>query len=221
MGPTVTVDAPVAAPFHVRRRRWRATDQRRWARMSAKSGKPLGLLIGSWAVAVVAMCVVVAALWISREPTYSDRSLSYWFQRLPVLSGKEGVVGFVPTVASPSIAENRAALAAIRAIGTNGLPFLISKLQGRPPPRLITLIQRYAGDWPVISTFLPVRDVRREQGQALAGLLMLCALPPDAEKRVRVMALNFNGHSWFAAGYVLKANRDPQVVREALKPYLE
>jgi len=189
--------------------------------MSAKSGKHLGLLIGSLAAAVVVMCVVVAALWMSREPTYSGRSLSYWFRRLPVLSGKEGVVGVVRPVSSPSVAENRAALAAIRAIGTNGLPFLISKLQGRPPPRLITLIQRYAGDWPVISTFLPVRDVQREQGQAMAGLLTLCPLPPDAEKRVRVMALNFNGHSWFAAGYVLKANSDPQIVPQALKPCLE
>lgn len=150
--------------------------------MSAKSGKHLGLLIGSWAAAVVVTCVLVAALWMLREPTYSGRSLSYWFQRLPVLPGKEGAVGFVPTVSGPSVAENRAALAAIRAIGTNGLPFLISKLQGRPPPRLITLIQRYAGDWPVISTFLPVRDVRREQGQALAGLLTLCPLPTEHGK---------------------------------------
>ena len=189
--------------------------------MSAKSGKHLGLLIGSWAAAVVLLCVVVAASWMSREPRYSGRSLSYWFQRLPVLSASESVVGVFRAPSSSSLAENRAALAAIRAIGTNGLPFLVSKLQGRPPPRLISLIQRYAGDWPVISTLLPVRNVPREQGQALAGLLMLCPLPADAEKRVRVMALNFKGHSWFSAGYVLKANRDPRVVRQALKPYLE
>lgn len=167
------------------------------------------------------MCVMMAALWTFKEPTYGGRPLSYWFRRLPVHPGMEDVVGFVPPVSRPSVAENRAGLAAIRAIGTNGLPFLISKLQGRPPPRLITLIQRYAGDWPVISTFLPVRDVRREQGQALAGLLTLCPLPPDAEKRVRLMALNFNGLSWFQAGYLLKANKDPQFARQALKPFQE
>jgi hypothetical protein len=106
-------------------------------------------------------------------------------------------------------------------MGTNGLPFLISKLQGRPPPRLIKLIQRYAGDWPVIRTLVPVRNAGREQGQALAGLLVLCPLPPDAETKVRALALDFYGSSWFAAGYVLKANRDPRIAQQALKPYLE
>ena len=124
-----------------------------------------------------------------------------------------------PPVPGTGIADFRGALAAIRSIGTNGLPFLIRKLQARPPPRLIRLIQRYAGNWPVIRSLFPPRDQAKEQGQAVAGLLVLCPLPPDVERKLRAMSLDFYSNYWYQAFYVLKAQKDPRVIREALSAY--
>jgi hypothetical protein len=60
-----------------------------------------------------------------------------------------------------------------------------------------------------------------ERAQAVAGLLVLCPLPPDAQQKVRILALDFDGPAWFQAGYVLKANRNPAIVRDALSTYKE
>jgi hypothetical protein len=190
--------------------------------MTAKSAKHLGILVAPWVADCLVVSITASALWMSSEPGYNGRSLSYWFQRLPVLSGSDINAGYVTTyspVSSAGLGDCRAALAAIRAIGTNSLPFLIRKLRGRPPPRLTKLIQRHAGNWPVIRTVFPARDLAKEQGQAVAGLLVLCPLPAQAEERGRVLALDFYGPAWYRAGYVLKANKDPAIARYALSPY--
>ena len=104
-------------------------------------------------------------------------------------------------------------------MGTNSLPFLIRKLQGRPPPRPVRLIQRYAGGWPVIRTLWPPPDGLKEREQAVAGLLVLCPVPDEAERKLRAMSLDFNSNYWYAAQYVLKAQKDPRVIRDALSAY--
>ena len=125
----------------------------------------------------------------------------------------------VPAAGATGKPDYPGALAAIRTIGTNALPCLIRKLQARPPPRVIRLIQRYAGSWPVIRTIFPPRDQAKEQGQAVAGLLVLCPLPPEAEQKLRILSVDFRGPCWYQAYYVLKANKDPAMVRDALRGY--
>jgi hypothetical protein len=197
--------------------------------MTSGRAKHLAFLTAAWVWAIAAVSVLVAAFWPSK-PAYSGHPLSYWFKRLPVLSSDysgNSAVSYslkVSAVPSPSTADCSTALTAIRNIGTNGLPFLLRKLDRRPPPpRLIRLLYRYTANWPIIwRTFTPPRtpsQESQERGQAVAGLLVLCPLPPDAEQKVRALALEFDGPTWYQAGYVLKANKDPRIVRDALSAY--
>ena len=194
--------------------------------MSPKPAKPLGFLVAAVVLACLAVAVLVAVFWPARQPAYSGHPLSYWFKRLPELSGNLNAEFSekVSMVSSFGIPDTRAALTAIHNIGTNGLPFLIRKLdRSPPPPRLIRLLHRYAANWPVIWTvFTRPRTPQQEsheRGQAVAGLLLLCPLPPEVEQKVRSLALEFNGPAWYQAGYVLKANKDPRIVRDALNIY--
>ena len=198
--------------------------------MTGKRAKHLAFLTTAWVLAVAALSILVAAFWPSGQPGYGGQPLSYWFKRLPELSGNLDVkVTYslkFPAVPSGGNSECGAALTAIRNIGTNGLPFLIRKLGRSPPtPRLIRLLHRYAANWPIIWRVFtkprtPVQE-SEERAQAVAGLLVLCPLPPDAEQKVRILALDFDGPAWFQAGYVLKANRNPAIVRDALSTYKE
>jgi hypothetical protein len=190
--------------------------------MSAKSAKHLAVLVTACAGAWLVMALLVAAFWPSSQPFYNDRPLSYWFSRLPARTSDPNIgyaFAYAPAPGAGA-ADYRAALAAIRAIGTNGLPFLLRKLHGQPPPPcVIRLLQRYAGNWPVLRTLFPVRDEAKERGQAAAGLIALCPLPPDTEKKLRVWSVDFRGPCWDQAHFVLKANRDPGIARYALRDY--
>ena len=209
--------------------------------MTGKSAKHVGFLAAAWATAALAVAIILAAMWPARQPAFAGRPVSYWFGRLPVIygdpsagkrmiypdrgSGQETITyayaGYrvAPTVPATGVADYPGALAAIRAMGTNGLPFLLHKLEGRPPSRVTRLIQRYAGSWPVIRTLFRPQDRVKEQGQAVAGLLVLCPLPSDAQLKLRSLSVDFRGSCWYQAGYVLKANRDPPMVRDALSAY--
>jgi hypothetical protein len=167
----------------------------------------------AWVTLCLAVSILLTAFWLLRQPAYDGRPVSYWFKQLPV------IYPITPAPRATGIADYPRALAAIRAIGTNSLPFLISKLQARPPPRLIRLIRSYAGSWPVIRTLFPPQDQAKERGQAVAGLLLLCPLPPEAEQKLRILSVDFRGPCWFQAYYVLKANKDPAMVRDELSPY--
>jgi len=185
------------------------------------SAKRLCFRLAPWVLVCLALFVLVAAFWPSGQPSYDGQPLSYWFRRLPLVTGEPNV-GYKVSYASgppPGLADSRAALAAVQAMGTNSLPFLIRKLQGRPPPRPVRLIQRYAGGWPVIRTLWPPPDGLKEREQAVAGLLVLCPVPDEAERKLRAMSLDFNSNYWYAAQYVLKAQKDPRVIRDALSAY--
>src|ERR1039458_3899143 len=86
--------------------------------MSPKPAKPLGFLVAAVVLACLAVAVLVAAFWPSRQPAYSGHPLSYWFKRLPELSGNysgnfDVKYSFkVSAVPSPSTAEAGTALAA-------------------------------------------------------------------------------------------------------------
>ncbi len=117
--------------------------------------------------------------------------------------------------------STREALVGIRAIGTNGLPFLFHKLE-RPIPSgaLDRLVYHYGPRVPLVGKLLP-SGIQREadRAKAVAGLVALCPLPPDAVQKLRTLSLEFKGPAWALVGEVLAANDDPMLVRNSLSPY--
>jgi len=186
--------------------------------MSINTAKPL-YFWGAVCFPVVAFFVV--ALWPSKQPSYSGHALDAWFKRLPWVNPVPNalyVPGQVYPKTSAAVADCRAALAAIQGMGTNAAPFLIARLGGRRAvsPMLERLLYRYAGNWPVVRKYFGPAARMKEEGQALAGLLALCPLPPDLEQRLRLLSLEFNRAAYDGARYVLKANNDPEFRRHAL-----
>jgi hypothetical protein len=118
---------------------------------------------------------------------------------------------------SNSAPDYRTALKAIRVMGTNALPFLIRKLERRPPSRSLQKLRYYAAKWPAIGALFCSADT--ERAQAVTGLLVLCPLPPDALQKICTLSLDFYGPAWSQAGDLLKANKDPRLVRDALSSY--
>ena len=194
--------------------------------MTARISKRLGLPVA----ACLVIAAVAVALWRSRWPAYEGQSLPIWFEQLPLVTVNDphATIVYKAVIYSgsrgasrPGGRDGRKALTAIRAIGTNGLPFLIEKLERRPPrSRFAKLAQRYAGGLPLTQTLFPsVLQTDMERGQAVTGLLALCPLPLDAVEKLRALSLDFNGPAWSVAGDVLRANGNPKILQDALKPY--
>lgn len=186
--------------------------------MTAHSGKHLGVRLAAFGAVCVVVSILVAAFWPPREPAYNGHSLSYWFQRLPVLSGQPNV-GFAGIYEPPqgaALAECRTALKAIKAMGTNTLPYLNRRLQAPAPSWPIGLLYHHAGNWPVVGNVLARRDPLKQHGRALAGLLVLCPLPPDAERKVRDLSLDFKAPTWRLALVIVKAQNDPRIAEDNL-----
>jgi hypothetical protein len=118
---------------------------------------------------------------------------------------------------SNSAQDYRTALKAVRVIGTNALPFLIRKLEQRPPSQSLAKLRYYAAKWPALGALFPSTDAQR--AQAVTGLLVLCPLPPHTLQELRALSLDFDGPAWSQAGDLLKANKDPRLVQDALSPY--
>jgi hypothetical protein len=196
------------------------------------------------AAGVLVAGALAFALWPARLPSYNGESLTFWFERLPQVHNIRTFAGYpdAPLSAHVTYAQPRttavtvgyrvalptttttgssqdypAALKAIPAMGTNALPFLIRKLERRPPSPRLAPIRRTAAKWSVTAELFP--DVEGERAQAVAGLLVLCPLPPDAQQKLRALSLDFDGPAWAQAGDLLKANQDPSLARRTLSPY--
>jgi hypothetical protein len=181
-------------------------------------------LIGLLAVGCLVMSALVACMWPSSLPVHEGRPLSFWFEGLPEVysvrsfSGYSG--GLMP-LSTNHPCSTREALAGMRAIGTNGLPFLFHKLE-RPIPygAVDKLVYVYGPRLPLVGTLLPSGiQQEAERAKAVAGLIALCPLPPDAVQKLRTLSLEFKGPAWALAGEVLAANEDPRLVRNTLSPY--
>lgn len=177
--------------------------------------------------------------WLTNLPSvtvpYSGHSQGstsapYWLPSLPSAavpvrgtstSYKSSVFDGRIGPAEPSEENSRKALAAIRAIGTNALPFLMNRLQRRNPPLAFdALVRRYSGNLPLIRRVLPTRyQVFVEHRQAVTGLLALCPLPPNTVVRLRKMSLSFQDPNWAIAGDILRAHDNPGLRDEALNSY--
>jgi len=118
--------------------------------------------------------IAIAALWFlvrKPEPRYQVQPLSYWIDRLDYDSCCTDGQGR-PTAASNEDAR------AIRAIGTNAIPFLVRQLKwrdSRPKAYLLEQLRRLYGPIPrerrLVLHFLRVDFRRREAARQVFGVL--------------------------------------------------
>src|ERR1700743_930813 len=118
---------------------------------------------------LAAMCLLVgvlAALLLRPGlPKYNGQSLAFWFKNLPnaTIPASESSATYKLSVfggplgpSEPNEKDARQALAAIRAMGTNALPFLIHKLKQRGPrPAFDPVVRSFSPKLPVIKQVLP------------------------------------------------------------------
>jgi hypothetical protein len=187
--------------------------------------------VGFLAPAFLLVCVLAALLLRSGLPKYNGQSLMFWFKNLPnstipasgAVTYRIAVFGGPLGQKGPSEADAHEALVAIRAMGTNALPFLIHKLKQRGPrPAFDPVVRSYSRKLPVIQNLLPTdHETFVEQQQAVTGLLALCPLPPDTVNELRKLSLDFQSPGWSLAGDILRANDDPGLRDIALNSYFE
>src|SRR5205807_2460611 len=119
-------------------------------------------------------------------------------KRLPLLTGN--TVGGISAVPATGGKDCRAALTAVRAVGPSAVPFLMGKLEGRPPSsRLGKALKRSLGNCAITRLVLPQlspMDYEEERGQAVAGLVVLCPLPANAVQRLTALSVDFKGSAW-------------------------
>jgi hypothetical protein len=152
-------------------------------------------------ITCLALCGFVWAADSAEPPSYEGKPLSYWFERLPLVFGnRTGAIFAVPGAGGK---DCRVASAAIRKLGTNFIPFLIEKLAQQKKES-------------ATMTSADIAREREERSQAVAGLLALCPLPPEAAAKLRTLSLDFDRSAWYEAGFLLKANNDPRLVKDTL-----
>jgi hypothetical protein len=180
-----------------------------------KRAKHLGL----FAAVVSGLFVLVIAFGLSsRQPSYRGHSLEYWFHRLPlILVVSTNQVAYSSQVHMPGrdygsrYEEADQAVLAIEAIGTNGLPFILGKLQYQQAP-MQRWVQVLAWRCGLKRMLFPVQEF--ERGQAVRALVTLAPLPPDAVLQLCHLSQNTNSVG-LSAAYVLKVNANP-----GSKPFL-
>jgi hypothetical protein len=174
--------------------------------MLRKHIKRVGLLTG----ACLAIAVLASALCSDSKPLlYSGHPLGYWFNELPMTFVSAGTVNSVEQMDAfgSKYGSQRerpgVSVAAIRNIGTQGLPFLIRKLERRETP-IERWAQTCAFKCGVKRLLFPNREVQR--AQAVTALLALSPLPPDAISKLRVLSKNNTNSVGLSAAYLLRAS---------------
>ena len=184
---------------------------------------------------MVAIClglgVLAAVLFSRRLPYYRGQSLEFWFHNLPsVTIPAPGATRIYKNAVfpatwpqEPSEKNAREALQAVRAVGTNALPFLMRKLKGRDPRAAFGgTLGSHLKKLPDIPWLLPApQRVSVERQQAVTGLLALCPLPPDAVRKLRKITDDLRNPNC-ATGYdILRANDNPKLRDEVLNSCLQ
>jgi hypothetical protein len=114
--------------------------------------------------AVLTMLVVVAAR--DQEPSYQGKRLSEWVRGAGPTRGT-GIFSFYP---------NAGEAEAIKAIGTNALPYLLNWIGGQPPTQRSRLLG-HLRKLPLLSSVVPKEERTVSASDAAAGF---CALGPQA-----------------------------------------
>lgn len=143
-------------------------------------------------VAGLVLTVLVLTLcWPSRQPSYQGHPFAYWFRELPFLVPASGPIpNRAITVGVPPRSWGHhetpsAAIAAIQAMGTNAVPFLLPKLRrgDAPQPTALQLVLLKIGyRRPLFA------NIEAERGQALTALICLAPLPPGTLAELRQMS---------------------------------
>ena len=80
-------------------------------------------------LAVMVVLGLVTREWLRvREPVYRGRTLSSWIKRLPAAGSDGPGIGWAPLISGKESAEQLEAEDALRHIGTNALPYLLTEI---------------------------------------------------------------------------------------------
>ena len=164
-------------------------------------------------VGIVLISVVTFKLaWESRAPTraaYQGRGIEEWFKELPLTvipppgtwfgDERARFKSYGQSYGSASPTSTSAAQA-LAAMGTNALPYLLEKLQGRDSgtERVLTRAARETG-----VRKLPFRDAELERLQAVSGLIELKTLTPEAWRVITGLTNSAQTNVAVAARYIL------------------
>ncbi len=178
--------------------------------------KNLGPLVASCLVLIGIGVVVHEGL---REPSHGGRTLSYWFNQLPLTFPSGGSRRESMKLESMDLEGRKygsqsekpaAAIEAVRAIGSKALPFLLQKLQRQQRP-VTKWIQICASKCGMKRALFP--NIEMERAQAVTALVSLSPLPPDTVARLHKLSDGRTNKVAFAAGYILVANTNSNLRR--------
>ena len=182
--------------------------------------------IFSCIVVLVAIFAATYLVLIRSNPkplTYQGKPIECWFAQLPVtpIPPPEAVFGnirgFIKSTGQQYGSTDLLAdsgIAAIEALGTNALPFLLARLQATDSvsERAVTKVATNAG-----VSYLPFRNADLERLQAVTGLIRLKTLTPEAQLLITSLQTHANPGIASAAAYILK-RRDALDVLPISKP---
>lgn len=164
-----------------------------------------------------AIAILAAFVWTlspHSQPEHEGKPISYWFDRLPVMFPDPKT----PQVLSFKDPKEIQALLAIRAMGTNALPFILREFEQNldPFPLNSPTLKNSAQKVPLINNYLLTNAHTRvhRRLQAGAALLVMSPLPSEARAELaRFSLLNtqettttFLGRSGFLVGIITNAS---------------
>ncbi len=179
--------------------------------MASKRHLPRYILAGGFAlICVLGVCILV---WGGRDhQSYQAKPLKYWFHQLPLtmvrnVGGKQTILmgGKMEALGlkyGSFLEEQEKTEEAIRAIGTNGVPFFLAKL-GRHESATQNWIDEHAFRWGLKRRLFDC--VEAERAQAVTALIWLSPLPDESLRELIVLSTNADSAIAGSAQYVLSS----------------
>jgi hypothetical protein len=135
----------------------------------------------------------------SKLLTYQGKTIEYWFAQLPLnpmpltpmpppgVEFSPNSQVFVTSYGQQYGSTNVDGIAAIEALGTNALPFLLAKLQGLDSfaKKVVTKAATNTS-----LGYLPFRKADLERSQAVTGLIYVRILTPEAKQLITSLRTN-------------------------------
>jgi hypothetical protein len=174
-----------------------------------------------WAAFAVCLGALLISFSTPSLPEYKGKSLDVWFRGLPLSNKEEGSVrinvwrewneeGFA--YGTPNAAYQVECISAIRALGSNAVPYAMDKLTRRGLPYM-KAVQKWANKIGLRPAFL--RNPERERAQAATALILVSPLPPDALARLNELTKDNNSNP--QADHVLLLSTNSVLLQRAQK----